>query len=143
MQPIEWGRAAALADHLSVSGLNDIRIFERKDETLSYREAMSSLGKINDLLAILEPNVEDMLKVRLMLACELHLGAREHIVYRLINAHETLFKELRIDPILADLPAYAVWLNNKAPRVAGKHISGTELQNVVNSALFGSGHAKD
>jgi hypothetical protein len=142
MQAIEWGRAAALADHLSVSGLNDIRIYERKDEALSYREAMSNLGKINELLAILEPTVEDMLKVRLMLACELHLGGRENIVYRLINAHETLFKELRIDPILADLPAYAVWLNNKAPRIAGKHIGGSELQNVVNSALFGS-NAKD
>jgi hypothetical protein len=141
MKALNWSRAMYLADSLRPDGEPVVT----QKEAESYASAMQSYSAVNTVLGVYEATEADMLVIRSMLACELATQCREKVLYRLINAHETLMKRRRVAYIYEDLPALAVFAErNNAPHAHRKAtppskttVQGLDLQAAVTGALHG------
>lgn len=130
MKPVKFNEAKRLAE--SIDMVKPPRPI-LQNEMRTYESAMVSPRAISDLLTIMEATDVDLMKIRYMLAAELCSKARELMVYRIINRHETLFKEMRIKEIVDSLPVYAVFLEKHtkvgttAPQMNGVEVLSNAL----------------
>lgn len=116
-------------------------------EAFEYREAMPTLNQINKLLAVMAPTQDDMHAIRQMMLCELtrEAGVREAVLYALVNVHERLHRAMRIQPLLDDLPALAVFVEKMPGSGRPKAMSTGELSQTLNGVFRpnGSGASDD
>lgn len=107
-------------------------------EAFEHRSVMPTLNQVNKLLAIMAPTEKDMHEVRQMMLCELtrEAGVREQVLYQLVHVHERLYRSMRMQPLLDDLPSLAVFVE-KLSRGRPKAMDLTELSKSINNAMFG------
>jgi hypothetical protein len=110
-----------------------------RDEVEKYREAMKGKNFTRDAIKIMQPTPEDLTELRCMLVAELtNKPPRLPLVMSIINKHETLYRKMRVQPLLDALPALAVAVERATPESKRPPpTGGAALQNAITGALHG------
>jgi hypothetical protein len=141
MKPCTIERAIQLANLLCPPGHNDESDLIGKEEVEAQVDILKvGISKVRQLTNIMEPTRTDLQLVRAMLAAELYRPEpRLPVVMALINRHETLYKLMRLDKLLIELPEVAVEIDKGLPKVAQDPVRGASLQAAITGALHYDG----
>ena len=122
LKPMNFQEACRVVEKLNPTGWpNPSGEYPSINEVEGYGSTVSCDNKAGEFLRTLDRNLEDLRRIRLMLIYELTHKCRQRLITMLVGRHESLLKDIRVEPLLAEYPILAAhWAGASKGRTPAK-----------------------